>query len=169
MAVACQAFESQAPKCQVEALTKRYGTRAVVENVSFEIAEGEFVVVLGPSGCGKTTTLRLVAGLAAADGGRVLLGGKAVSDAASGLFVRPERRDIGMVFQSYAIWPHMNVFENVAYPLRTRKTGRAAIDAKVKDILQLVGLGGLEARSGMQLSGGQQQRVAVARGLVAQP
>ncbi|MBV8184945.1 MAG: ABC transporter ATP-binding protein [Hyphomicrobiales bacterium] len=169
MAVACQAFESQAPKCQVEALTKRYGTRAVVENVSFEIAEGEFVAVLGPSGCGKTTTLRLVAGLAAADGGRVLLGGKAVSDAASGLFVRPERRDIGMVFQSYAIWPHMDVFENVAYPLRVRKRGNAEIKQRVENVLALVGLAGEARRSAAQLSGGQMQRVALARALVFDP
>ena len=98
MAAERQAPDSQAPKCQVQALTKRYGSRAAVENVSFDIAEGEFVVLLGPSGCGKTTTLRLVAGLAKPDEGRISLGGKPVSDAALNLFVRPERRDIGMVF-----------------------------------------------------------------------
>ena len=169
MAVERQAFESQAPKCQVQALTKRYGTRAAVDNVSFDIAEGEFVVLLGPSGCGKTTTLRLVAGLASPDEGRVLLGGKPVSDAAIGLFVRPERRDIGMVFQSYAIWPHMDVFENVAYPLRVRKRGGAEIRQRVENVLALVGLAGEARRSAAQLSGGQMQRVALARALVFDP
>jgi iron(III) transport system ATP-binding protein len=169
MAVERQAIQSQAPKCQVQALTKRYGSRAAVDTISFDVAEGEFVVLLGPSGCGKTTTLRLVAGLASPDEGRVLLDGKPVSDAALGLFVRPERRDIGMVFQSYAVWPHMNVFENVAYPLRVRKHGRAKIKEKVEKILALVGLAGEARRSAAQLSGGQMQRVALARALVFDP
>lgn len=169
MAVERQAIQSQAPKCQVQALTKRYGSRAVVDNISFDVAEGEFVVLLGPSGCGKTTTLRLVAGLASPDEGRVLLDGKPVSDAALDLFVRPERRDIGMVFQSYAVWPHMNVFQNVAYPLRVRRRGRAEIKEKVEKILALVGLAGEARRSAAQLSGGQMQRVALARALVFDP
>src|SRR5580700_9615472 len=119
-AVTSKAVISKAVKCRVEALTKRFGTRTAVENVAFDVAEGEFVVLLGPSGCGKTTTLRLIAGLASPDAGRILIGGEPVSDAERNLFVRPERRDIGMVFQSYAVWPHMSVFENVAYPLRVR-------------------------------------------------
>ncbi|MBV9568311.1 MAG: ABC transporter ATP-binding protein, partial [Hyphomicrobiales bacterium] len=143
--------------------------RTAVDNVSFDIAEGEFVVVLGPSGCGKTTTLRLIAGLASPDEGRILLGGEPVSDAALGLFVRPERRDIGMVFQSYAIWPHMNVFENVAYPLRVRKRRGAEIKDKVEAVLALVGLASEARRSAAQLSGGQMQRVALARALVFDP
>ena len=164
-----KAPKSQAPKCQVEALTKRFGTRMAVDNVSFDVAEGEFVVLLGPSGCGKTTTLRLIAGLASPDEGRILLGGAPVSDAPLDLFVRPERRDIGMVFQSYAIWPHMNVFENVAYPLRVRKRRDAEIKGKVEAVLALVGLAGEARRSAAQLSGGQMQRVALARALVFDP
>jgi ABC-type Fe3+/spermidine/putrescine transport system ATPase subunit len=169
MAIERQAPASQAPKCQVKALTKRYGSLAAVENVSFDVAEGEFVVLLGPSGCGKTTTLRLVAGLASPDEGRILLGGNPVSDAGLGLFVRPERRDIGMVFQSYAIWPHMNVFENVAYPLRVRKRTGSDIKSKVENVLALVGLAGEAHRSAAELSGGQMQRVALARALVFDP
>jgi iron(III) transport system ATP-binding protein len=169
MVVQCQALTSQVLKCQLQALTKRYGTRTAVDNVSFDIAEGEFVVLLGPSGCGKTTTLRLIAGLSSPDAGRILLGGHTVSDAGSGVFQRPERRGIGMVFQSYAIWPHLNVFENVAYPLRVRKRIRAEIGEKVEKVLALVGLSGEALRSAAQLSGGQMQRVALARALVFDP
>ncbi|MBV9052058.1 MAG: ABC transporter ATP-binding protein, partial [Hyphomicrobiales bacterium] len=162
-------LKSQAPKCQVEALTKRYGARAAVDAVTFDVDEGEFVVLLGPSGCGKTTTLRLVAGLAAPDEGRIRLDGKFVADPARDVFVRAERRGIGMVFQSYAIWPHMNVFENVAYPLRVRRQRGEEIKRKVESVLALVGLSAESRRSAAQLSGGQMQRVALARALVFDP
>jgi iron(III) transport system ATP-binding protein len=168
-AVTSKAVISKAVKCRVEALTKRFGTRTAVENVAFDVAEGEFVVLLGPSGCGKTTTLRLIAGLASPDAGRILIGGEPVSDAERNLFVRPERRDIGMVFQSYAVWPHMSVFENVAYPLRVRNKRRGEIKERTESVLELVGLAGEGRRSAAQLSGGQMQRVALARALVFDP
>ncbi|MFI5012452.1 MAG: ABC transporter ATP-binding protein [Hyphomicrobiales bacterium] len=158
-----------AVKCQVQDLTKRFAARMAVDTISFAVAEGEFVVLLGPSGCGKTTTLRLIAGLAVPDAGRITIDGKTVSDPAQNLFLRPERRDIGMVFQSYAIWPHMNVFENVAYPLRVRREGTAETRAKVQRVLELVGLTGESGRFAAQLSGGQMQRVALARALVFDP
>jgi len=156
-------------KCQIRDLTKRYGARAAVNGLSLDVADGEFVVLLGPSGCGKTTTLRLIAGLAQPDAGSVLIDGRPMSAPAQGIFVRPEHRGIGMVFQSYAIWPHMSVFENVAYPLRVRRLRSADIVAKVDRVLDLVGLGGEGARPAPALSGGQMQRVALARALVFDP
>ncbi|MFI4989235.1 MAG: ABC transporter ATP-binding protein, partial [Alphaproteobacteria bacterium] len=116
-----------APKCEIRGLSKRFGETPVVDDVSLAIADGEFIVILGPSGCGKTTTLRLIAGLETPDRGSIAIDGRLMSAPAEGVFVRPEARGIGMVFQSYAIWPHMSVFENVAYPLRVRRLGRAAI------------------------------------------
>jgi iron(III) transport system ATP-binding protein len=140
-----------------------------VDQVSFEVASGEFYTLLGPSGCGKTTTLRCVAGLDPPDAGRISVGGQTVS--APGVFVPPHRRDIGMVFQSYAIWPHMTVFENVAFPLRvgTRSINGAEVRRQVEEALEMVELGGLDRRQATQLSGGQQQRLALARALVRRP
>jgi iron(III) transport system ATP-binding protein len=125
--------------------------------------------LLGPSGCGKTTTLRMIAGLEEPDAGDVWLGDRLVSSAVRNVFVPTEKRHIGMVFQSYAIWPHMTVFENVAYPLRVRRVARRVIAEKVEQTLALVGLGGLASRPATQLSGGQQQRVALARAIVFEP
>jgi iron(III) transport system ATP-binding protein len=144
------------------------GFRAV-ENVSFTVPEGSFYTLLGPSGCGKTTTLRCVAGLERADEGMIELAGKVLSSPRS--FVPPHRRDIGMVFQSYAIWPHMSVFENAAFPLRVRGAGlsKAALTERVEQALATVQLSGFEHRNATQLSGGQQQRLALARALVQQP
>jgi iron(III) transport system ATP-binding protein len=150
-------------------LTKRYGPTAVVDALDLEIRDGEFFTLLGPSGCGKTTTLRCIAGLERPDGGSVHLGERCLADPTRGLFVQPERRNMGMVFQSYALWPHMTVFENVAYPLRLRRLGRAEIRRKVDEVLQLVGLEGYADRPAPMLSGGQQQRVALARALVFSP
>ncbi len=150
-------------------LVKRFGAVVAVNDLSFEAKAGEFLTLLGPSGCGKTTTLRLVAGLERPDRGAVDLGGRTLSAAASGLFVPPERRGMGMVFQSYAIWPHMTVFENVAFPLRELRVPRAEIRDRVMAILGTVGLGGLHERPAPMLSGGQQQRVALARALVSNP
>jgi iron(III) transport system ATP-binding protein len=143
--------------------------RPAVDGVSFHVAVGEIVVLLGPSGCGKTTTLRCVAGLEHATGGRISIGGRMVSAPADGVQVPPRLRNIGMVFQSYAVWPHMTVKQNVAYPLRHRRVARPEIDRKVGDMLDLVGLAEFAQRPVVSLSGGQMQRVALARSLVYGP
>jgi iron(III) transport system ATP-binding protein len=137
--------------------------------VSFRIEPGEIVVLLGPSGCGKTTTLRCVAGLEHPTSGAISIGGKIVSAPEQGLLTPPRLRNIGMVFQSYAVWPHMTVQENVGYPLRHRRTPRAEREQKISDVLELVGLGAYAKRPVVQLSGGQMQRVALARSLVYEP
>jgi iron(III) transport system ATP-binding protein len=145
--------------------------RGAINGLDLEIPSGAFFVLLGPSGCGKTTTLRTIAGLEEPTQGSVLIGDEVVADAARGIFIPPNARNLGMMFQSYALWPHMTVAQNVAYPLERRRgqlTG-AAIAARVGETLDLVGLGGLEHRFPPQLSGGQQQRVALARALVAKP
>ena len=154
-------------KCALLGLGKAFAGRAVVRDVSLAVQEGEFVVILGPSGCGKTTTLRMIAGLERPDAGTVAIDGQLVSGA--GRFVRPEQRAIGMVFQSYAIWPHMTVFENVAYPLRVRRVPMAERRTRAGRVLELVGLDGMGDRPATALSGGQMQRVALARALVADP
>ena len=148
--------------------TDRGDVRAV-QDVSFTVEEGRFYTLLGPSGCGKTTTLRCIAGLERPEGGQIDVDGRVVSG--DKVFVPPHERSIGMVFQSYAIWPHMNVFENVAYPLRVARPrpDRARMKSAVEEALALVGLEGLEDRPAPQLSGGQQQRLAFARALVRRP
>jgi iron(III) transport system ATP-binding protein len=157
------------PGVVLENVDRVFGSVRAVSNVSLTVEDGEFVTLLGPSGCGKTTTLRMVAGLERNTGGRIVIGDRMVSDAARGLFVAPERRDLGMVFQSYAIWPHMRVFDNVAYPLRIRRLPKADVDSKVKATLDLVEMGQYADRPAPALSGGQQQRVAIARALVFEP
>jgi iron(III) transport system ATP-binding protein len=154
----------------IEALVKVFegGVRAV-DDVSLTIPQGEFVTLLGPSGCGKTTTLNCVAGLERPDAGRITVGTSVLTDVARGIVLQPERRDLGMVFQSYALWPHMNVFDNLAFALRLHKVPRAEIATRITSTLELVELVGLEKRYPYQLSGGQQQRVALARAVVAQP
>ena len=157
----------------VENLTKTYTTGRggvhAVQGVSFTVEEGHFYTLLGPSGCGKTTTLRCIAGLERPEGGTIRIDDKVVSG--NGHFVPPYQRDIGMVFQSYAIWPHMTVFQNVAFPLQEAKPrpSKAEIAKAVEEALALVGLEGLESRPAPQLSGGQQQRLALARALVRKP
>ncbi|BBK43177.1 Fe3+/spermidine/putrescine ABC transporter ATP-binding protein [Allostella vacuolata] len=155
----------------VEELEKSFapGLRPAVDRVSFHVPAGEIVVLLGPSGCGKTTTLRMVAGLERPTGGVISIGGRVVARAATGELVSAQHREIGMVFQSYAVWPHMTVQENVAYPLRHRKVSRADIRIKVAEALELVGLEDYAGRSVTALSGGQMQRVALARALVYRP
>jgi iron(III) transport system ATP-binding protein len=145
-----------------------------VDGVSFDVEEGQFYTLLGPSGCGKTTTLRCVAGLERTDSGTIVLGGRPVNQVTPKIFVRPEERDIGMVFQSYAIWPHMTVFENVAFPLRgfarSRKhLRRTEINERVTKALETVQLGAFAERPAPKLSGGQQQRLALARALALEP
>jgi iron(III) transport system ATP-binding protein len=140
-----------------------------VNHVSLTIKEGQFVSLLGPSGCGKTTTLNCIAGLERPDGGRITVGVAVLTDMARGLVLPPERRNLGMVFQSYALWPHMTVFENLAFGLKLKKLPRQEIAVRIRQALELVGLANLEQRYPFQLSGGQQQRVALARAVVAEP
>ncbi len=160
----------------VEGLTKVYanadGPAGGVRDTSFVLEPGTFFTLLGPSGCGKTTTLRSIAGLETPDSGRIALGDRVFFDRARGIDVPLDRRRIGMVFQSYAIWPHMTVFENVAFPLRVARDARhdrATIRRLVDQALDTVSLGGFGDRSATRLSGGQQQRVALARAIVRQP
>ena len=153
----------------LEKVSRSFGDFVAVDGVDLHVAEGEFVTLLGPSGCGKTTTLRMVAGLEHNTGGRISLGNDVVSDAALGLFVPPERRKLGMVFQSYAVGPHMTVFDNVAYPLRVRRRPKAEIADLVTKALRLVEMERFAERPAPALSGGQQQRVAIARSLVFEP
>jgi iron(III) transport system ATP-binding protein len=143
--------------------------RPAVNGVSFAVPAGEIVVLLGPSGCGKTTTLRCVAGLEHPTGGSISIAGRVVSQPSNGILVPPRRRNLGMVFQSYAVWPHMTVRQNVIYPLKHRKIGRADANAKVDEVLALVGLTEYAERPVTALSGGQMQRVALARSIVYRP
>ncbi len=143
--------------------------RPAVDDVSFRIAAGEIVVLLGPSGCGKTTTLRCIAGLEQPTGGTISIGGDMVAAPESGVHVPPRLRNIGMVFQSYAVWPHMTVTQNVNYPLRHRRVPREEAARQVARVLELVGLSEYAQRPVTQLSGGQMQRVALARALVYNP
>jgi iron(III) transport system ATP-binding protein len=148
-----------------------HAEHAAVRSLSVDVAEGEFFTLLGPSGCGKTTTLRCVAGLERPDAGEIAIGGDLVCAPERGIFVPPHRRNIGMVFQSYAIWPHMTVLENVVFPLRFKRPrpARGAMRELAITALALVRLDGLEERPAPFLSGGQQQRLALARALVAAP
>ena len=148
---------------ELAGLGKRYGALWALRDVSLRVEPGEFFTLLGPSGCGKTTALRLVAGFLDPDEGEVRIDGAAVTG------VPPWRRDLGLVFQNYALWPHLSVFEHVAFGLKERRAPRAERDARVAEALRLVGLEGLESRRPSQLSGGQQQRVALARTLVLRP
>jgi iron(III) transport system ATP-binding protein len=154
----------------VEHLTKHFGAVAAVKGVSFSDEPGEFISLLGPSGCGKTTTLRCIAGFEQPGGGRITLDGKVMADADRGIFVPPNNWHFGMVFQSYAVWPHMTVFENVAYPLRVKtRFSRGDVQERVNDKLRTVGPVGSRRATPNQLSGGQQQRVALARALIMEP
>ncbi len=150
-------------RIETERLTKKFGAVAAVDDATLSIGEGELFTLLGPSGCGKTSLLRLIAGFYAPDAGEIRFDGRRVND------VPPHERGIGMVFQNYALWPHMTVFDNIAYGLKLRKVGRAEIAARVEAVLEKVKLGGMGARFPGQLSGGQQQRVALARALVLNP
>jgi iron(III) transport system ATP-binding protein len=152
---------------ELKALTKRFGDHAAVDAVDLKIAEGEMVALLGPSGCGKTTTLRLIAGFLEPDGGEIVVGGKVLS--APGRTLAPERRNMSMIFQSYALWPHMTVRRNVAYGLEVRKLPAEEIARRVDEILKTARIGDLAERYPTELSGGQQQRVALARALIVEP
>lgn len=157
------------PVVKTRKLRKYFGSVKAVNDIDFEVKDGELLTLLGPSGCGKTTTLRCIAGLERPDGGEIWVGSKMLSSYEKKVFTPPEKRGMGMVFQSYAVWPHMTVGENVAYPLALRHVPREVQKEKVRSALELVGLGGLDDRPGTLLSGGQQQRVALARALVFEP
>jgi iron(III) transport system ATP-binding protein len=148
-------------------LTKKFTDAAAVDELNLEIGDGEFVSLLGPSGCGKTTTLRLLAGFLQPDAGEIRVDGKVIS--AASLLVPPERRNMSMIFQSYAVWPHMTVAQNVAYGLKFKKLSKQETEAKVAKLLAVVHLAELKDRYSAELSGGQQQRVALARALVVEP
>jgi len=154
----------------IEHLTKIFsGSVRAIDDVSLNIQPGEMVSFLGPSGCGKTTTLNCIAGLEHPDQGLIQVGDFVMTDGTHHIFLQPEERGLGMVFQSYALWPHMTVADNVGFGLRIAKVPGTEIKRRVNDILELVGLGGMGSRYPFQLSGGQQQRVALARAVVAEP
>lgn len=149
--------------------TKSLGTVTAVENFNLEIEEGECFAFLGPSGCGKTTTLRMIAGFEDLSDGEISLSGRVVSSKEKHLYIPPEERKLGMVFQAFAVWPHMNIFENVAFPLRVQKRPQAEINERVKEALKHTGLDGSANEYPSNLSGGQQQRIALARAIVTNP
>jgi ABC-type Fe3+/spermidine/putrescine transport system ATPase subunit len=151
----------------IEGIVKHYAGQRVIDSLDLEVASGELITLLGASGSGKTTLLRILAGLERADGGRIRYGDTVMQDGP--MFVPPQRRGLGMVFQSYALWPHLNIADNLALALRERGVKRAEIAERVDEALATVGLAGLQQRAIHQLSGGQQQRVALARALVARP
>jgi putative spermidine/putrescine transport system ATP-binding protein len=148
---------------RVENVSRQYGKVTAVTDISFDVKEGEFVSLLGPSGCGKTTTLRMMAGFILPTDGRIFVRDRDVT------YLPPEQRNVGFVFQNYALWPHMTVAENLAFGLKLRRTPRAVIAAKIEEVLSVTGLLGYEARFPRELSGGQQQRVALARALALEP
>ena len=153
----------------LESLRKDFDETVAVRDLSLTVQDGEFVTLLGPSGCGKTTSLRMIAGFIEPTQGRITIGEQVVSDVEQKTFIPPEKRGIGMVFQSYAVWPHMSVFDNVAYPLKIARTPKNELQQRVHEALDQVKLTGLGERYPHQLSGGQQQRVALARAVVMNP
>jgi iron(III) transport system ATP-binding protein len=157
------------PEIHVEGLVKQFGEQRALHDVTFHVVEGELFTLLGPSGCGKSTTLMSIAGFQTPEEGRIGVGDETFFDAARRVSIAAERRNLGMVFQSYAVWPHMTVFENLAFPLKVRKTKRSAIRPRVLEVLELVEMSPYVDRYPHQLSGGQQQRVALARALVYSP
>ena len=151
----------------ITGVTKSFGNITVLQEFNQKFEDGEFITLLGPSGCGKTTMLRLIAGFEKPSSGEIYIGDKLVSSEKE--FLPPEKRGIGMVFQSYAVWPHMNVFDNIAYPLKIQKIAKNEIEERVTQVLKIVHLEQYKDRFPSELSGGQQQRVALGRALVAQP
>lgn len=151
---------------EIQNLFKRFKDVVAINRIQIEVSQGEMLTLLGPSGCGKTTTLRCIAGLEKPEEGDIIIDGQPMLSQG---FIEPSKRGIGMVFQNYAVWPHMKVFSNIVYGLKLQKEPKQSIQEKAKKVLELVGLGGLEDRYPSQLSGGQQQRVALARALVTNP
>jgi len=161
--------KSDASFVKIDNLVKHYDAQAIIKGVSIEIGQGHTLALLGPSGCGKTTMLKCIAGLESAQSGSIEIGGQVVFDASRGINLPPEKRNLGIVFQSYAVWPHMTVAENVGFPLKVRNVPKAERTERVRRILEVVGLTDWGERGATQLSGGQQQRVALARALVHEP
>ena len=157
------------PAVEIAGLHKRFGDQTALHSLDLTVEAGEFLVLLGPSGCGNTTTMRSIAGLEQPTGGTIKVGGQAVYDSSKRINVAPANRRIGMVFQSYAIWPHRTVAENIGFSLRMQKVPRGDAKKRVDEALELVGLEGLGKRSASMLSGGQMQRVALARSIVMRP
>ena len=157
------------PSLGIRELSKQFGSVTALERISFDVADGEFVTLLGPSGCGKSTTLFAIAGLDHPTAGTITLDDRVLFDAARGIFVTPEARNCGLVFQSYALWPHMTVRQNVAFPLKIRRVARKEMSDRVEQSLALVEMQAYAQRYPHELSGGQQQRVALARTLVYRP
>ena len=148
---------------EIQDVSKVYGDNTVLDNLSLNIRKNEFLTLLGPSGCGKTTTLKIIAGFETADSGKVIFNGSDISN------IPPYKRQLNTVFQKYALFPHMNIYENIAFGLKIKKLPKDEIDKKVREMLKMVSLEGFEKRSVDSLSGGQQQRVAIARALVNEP
>ena len=153
----------------IEGVFKSYGNHKVHEGLDLTIQKGECFTLLGPSGCGKTVLIRLIAGHEVPEQGKISIGDTVVADSVTGAYIPPERRGLGVVFQDYAVWPHMTVYENIAYPLKMEKRDKKEIDELVMRMIDVVGMKGMEKRLPSELSGGQQQRVALARALVADP
>ncbi|MFC2336957.1 MAG: ABC transporter ATP-binding protein [Negativicutes bacterium] len=154
---------------RMEGITKGYPDHPVLKDLSLSIKKGECFTLLGPSGCGKTVLLRLIAGFESPEAGRIYIDDTPVYDLADGVDIPPERRGLGVVFQDYAVWPHMTVFENIAYPLKITRRPKDEIKSRVMEMVGIVGMEGLDKRLPSELSGGQQQRVALARALVSKP
>jgi iron(III) transport system ATP-binding protein len=154
---------------EIKNIEKHYNDFTALGDVSFSMPKGQVITLLGPSGCGKTTLLRTIAGLETADSGSIALDGRTLMDTKSNVYMAPERRGIGMVFQSYALWPHMTVADNIGLGLKLKGVAKAKIKEKTAEVLQLVGLPGTEARFPSSMSGGQQQRVSLARALALEP
>ena len=161
--------DAQRGMVEIDHLYKHFGPETAVADFNLSVAEGEFVTLLGPSGCGKTTTLRCIAGLERPEAGEIRIGDEMVVSPDKDIYLFPEHRNIGMVFQSYAVWPHMTVFDNVAYGLRVRRASSSVIKQQTTKALELVGLDHLAQRYATKLSGGQRQRVALARAIVYEP
>ncbi|AIF69433.1 sugar ABC transporter ATP-binding protein [Palaeococcus pacificus DY20341] len=153
----------------MEGVWKIFGDFAAVKEMNLKIKDGEFMILLGPSGCGKTTTLRMISGLEEPSKGQIYIGDKLVADPEKGVFIPPKDRDIAMVFQSYALYPHMTVYDNIAFPLKLRKIPKQEIDQRVREVAEMLGLMELLKRKPRELSGGQRQRVALGRAIVRKP
>ena len=154
---------------QIKGITKRYDAKTVLSSFDLELKDGECFTLLGPSGCGKTVLMRLIAGFEKADAGIISIDGTVVTSPADGVMIEPDKRALGMVFQDYAVWPHMTVFDNIAYPLKLAGVEPATLRERTMRAVHLVGLTNLDQRFPSQLSGGQQQRVALARALISEP
>ena len=151
------------PALRIKNLQKSFGRNTIIQNISFEVADGEFCILLGPSGCGKSTILRIIAGLEPHDKGEIFIGNREVGN------LTPKERDVAMVFQSYALYPHMNVYDNMAFSLKMKKLSKAETDKKVRKVAQLLSIEGFLNRKPKELSGGQRQRVAIGRAIVRSP